>query len=102
MLAPEQQHALLLEGRMDRIWRRPAWLWPIFWLLSRPRILFPETGSDVPATMFIVAGRDSLGRPYQRWCRTFAFTPPRHFDARMGYDPVRGQVVEWFGPSGRL
>ena len=102
LLAPEHPHAVLLEGRMDHVWRRPAWLWPVFWLLTRPDILFPETGTDVPATMTIVAGRDGRGRPYQRWSRTFAFTPPRHFVATMGYDPERGQVVEWFGRTGRL
>jgi hypothetical protein len=26
LLAPEHQHAVLFEGRMDRVWRRPAWL----------------------------------------------------------------------------
>jgi hypothetical protein len=102
LLAPEHQHAVLFEGRMDRVWRRPAWLWPVFWLLTRSNILFPETGTDVPATMIITAGRDENRRPYQRWSRTFAFTPPRHFDATMGYDQERGQVVEWFGGAGRL
>ena len=102
LLAPEHQHAVLFEGRMDRVWRRPAWLWPVFWLLARSNILFPETGTDVPATMTITAGRDESRHPYQRWSRTFAFTPPRHFDATMGYDLERGQVVEWFGRAGRL
>lgn len=82
---------------MDRIWHRPAWLWPIFWLLTRPSILFPEVGIDVPATMLIVAGRDRRGQPCQRWDRTFAFRTPRRFDAVMGFDPERGQVVELFG-----
>ena len=63
LLAPEDPHAVLFEGRMYRVWRRPAWLWPVFWLLARPNILFPETGTDIPATMIIRAGRDRRGRP---------------------------------------
>jgi hypothetical protein len=97
LLAPEDQHAMLFEGCMDRVWHRPAWLWPVFWLLTRPNILFPETGADVPATMTIVAGRDGHGQSHQRWDRTFAFRTPRRFDAIMGYDSERGQIVELFG-----
>jgi hypothetical protein len=82
---------------MERIWHRPAWLWPVFWLLTRPNILFPEVGTDVPAKMTIVAERDGHGQPCQRWDRTFAFRTPRRFDAVMGYDPERGQIVELFG-----
>ena len=102
LLAPEDPHSVLFEGRMDWVWRRPSWLWPVFWLLTRPRILFPETGADVPATMIVAAGRDRRGRPYQRWSRTFAFSPPRQFDATMAYDAARGQIVELFGRAGQL
>lgn len=102
LLSPDDDAAVVFEGRMDRVWRRHSWLWPLFWLLTRANMLFPETGQGVPATMTIVPGRDERGLPQQRWQRTFSFARVRRFDAVMGVDPARGRVIERFGGAGWL
>jgi hypothetical protein len=100
---PEDHCETYLSGTMDRVWHRRVWLMPLFWILARVDTLFPETGRDVPATMTVRNYRDADGLPWQTWERTFALgRVRRRFDARMTYDPVRGQTVEHTGPGGRL
>jgi hypothetical protein len=84
---------LVLDGTMDRVWRRRRWLRPLFSLLARADLLFPETGRDVPARLVI----DSTSGTSHRWRRTFDFVRTRRFDATMTYDPVLRRVVESLG-----
>lgn len=100
LLPVETPYYLRLEGAMDRIWHRPAWLWPMFLLLAQFDILFPETGANIPARMDVIGGRDALGRPYQHWNRSYSFPAvTRHFNAVMAYDEKQRCVVEWLGPA---
>src|SRR4051794_11759722 len=79
-LAPgEASHPFKLVGHMDRVWHRPAWLWPAFWLLARVDALFPETGLMVPAAMTVTSYEDANSQPCQTWQRTFWLKPRRHF-----------------------
>jgi hypothetical protein len=100
LLSAEAGYRVVLRGRMDRVWRRSAWLWPFFWLLAYANILFPETGNDIPASMVITAGRDKDGQPYHSWRRTFNFKTRRRFNATMIYDQRLRRVVEKMGPGG--
>ncbi len=50
---------------MQTISRRPAWLYPVFWLLSKWDLFFPETGQDVPAPLTISPGRNQAGEAIQ-------------------------------------
>jgi hypothetical protein len=86
----------VFDGISDRIWHRPRWLWPLFWVLAHFNILFPETGTNIPATMKITGGRDRFGQPYHNWDRIFSFARPRYFNAVMAYDIRRQCVVEHF------
>lgn len=86
---------------MDRIWHRPAWLWPFFWLLIWADLLFPETGTAIPATM-VLTGHGAPDANYQSWERTFLFATPRRFNAVMAYDAAQGRVVEQLGPGHML
>lgn len=92
----------VLEGQMDQVWHRPRWLWPLLWLAARFDILFPEVGSQIPATMIVRGERDGAQRPRQQWLRTFAFPTLRHFNAIMAYDDTLGCVVEFMGPGRAL
>jgi hypothetical protein len=98
----ESPHHLVLTGQMDRIWHRPGWLWPLFWLLAWIDALFPETGVAVPAEMVVTTFHRPDGQPYQVWRRTFHLKTPRYFNATMLYDSRLGRVVELVGPSGLL
>lgn len=100
--AADAQYAVVLTGRVERVWRRHGWLRPFFSLLARADILFPETGCDVPASLTITRHLDRHGDPCQRWCRVFAFATLRRFNATMAYDRETGHVVERLGPAGIL
>ena len=100
---PDDDRETFLSGTMDTIWRRHAWLWPMFSMLARADILFPETGRDIPAEMIVRNYRTEDGRPWQSWERTFDFGHVRRrFDACVTFDPRRGQTIEHTGPGGRL
>ncbi|KAA3647193.1 MAG: DUF4166 domain-containing protein [Chloroflexi bacterium] len=97
--AVDDQTDVVFEGQMDEVWHRPKWLWPFFWLSAQFDILFPETGSNVPATMKLVSSRDKNQQALQRWERTFHFKKLRYFNATMAYDNAQKSVVEWMGPG---
>src|SRR5215211_1083584 len=61
LISADTPYRVVLEGTMDRIWHRPAWLWPVFWLLIWIDLLFPETGTQIPATMTVTGRRTSNG-----------------------------------------
>jgi hypothetical protein len=86
-----------LEGKVQRVWRRHRWLRPVFAALARADILFPETGSEIPAVLVIepcAAGHS--------WCRGFRFGRVRRFDATLAFDARSNRVIELFGPRGFL
>src|SRR5207248_2237674 len=69
---------------------------PLFSLLARFDILFPESGCDVPASMTIARVDEGA-----TWRRTFAFVKSRRFEATMRYLPQSG-LVERIGPRGLI
>lgn len=97
-VSPLTPYRIILEGQMEKVWHRPRWLKPFFYPLAWAKILFPETGEQVPAQMIVTGVRDKMGAAAQTWHRTFIFPPIRRFNALMAYDPIRDCVVEWLGP----
>jgi small multidrug resistance pump len=83
-----------MDGTMDRIWHRHAWLRPFFTVLAGVHILFPESGRNVPAAMTIAPVKSGIA-----WRRTFLFAKTRRFDATMTYQRRLG-IVERLGPRG--
>jgi hypothetical protein len=65
-------------------------------------LLFPETGTQIPATMIVTGWRTANGHDYQTWRRTFAFSVRRRFNAIMVYDSEQNCVVKRLGPGHRL
>lgn len=93
-------YEVVLAGTMERVWHRPAWLWPVFWLLSRWDLFFPETGENIPTTLVITTDRDSDGTPFQTWERTFLFPGvERRYRSVMRYDAETNRIVELQGPG---
>jgi hypothetical protein len=73
------------------------------WLLGKGGILVPQVGRQVPMTLRVLARRDSKGRPYQVWDRTFHF--PRRklrFKTTLVYDPTIDRVGDVLGPANRI
>jgi len=99
LVAPDMPYRIVLDGTMNRIWHRPTWLRPFFWLLTWADVLFPETGTNIPATMAVTGRCSSTGQGYQTWERTFTFRKQRRFNAEMVYDADRECVVERLGPA---
>ncbi len=93
---------VLLVGTMDRVWRRHRWLDPALGALARQRLLFPDAGRDVPASLRVHSLRDPEGVPRQTWDRRFGFAVVRAFDAEMSFDGRRNAIVERLGRTGRL
>lgn len=93
-------YEVVLGGQMSRIWHRPFWIWPIFWLLSLGDVLFPETGQNIPTTLVIRPGFDGNGEPYATWERTFFFPHhrSRRYTSTMHYDERTGHIIELQGP----
>ncbi|MGH3118973.1 MAG: DUF4166 domain-containing protein, partial [Gaiellales bacterium] len=83
LFSPEEQ--VILEGTMERVWRRGRWLWPFFWLAAWSDLLFPETGSAVPVTVDI-RSVESLTAQHI-WRRDFRFpSRRRRFTSSLEYD----------------
>jgi hypothetical protein len=101
LLAPEAGHGIRLDGTMD-IWRRPAWLAPVFWGMGAAGVLIAQTGRNIPTTVCISAGRDPSGLPYHRFERTFHFARPARFVTTTVYDPRFGRIVDYAAPGQAL
>src|SRR5437588_2190291 len=95
-LGADRGHRVRLDGTMHQIWHRHVWLQPLFSLLARFDILFPESGCDVPASITIARVDEGA-----TWRRTFAFVKWQRFDATMRYLPESG-LVERIGPRGLI
>jgi hypothetical protein len=95
LFGPDER--VVLEGSMERVWRRGRWLWPFFWLASWSEMLFPETGENIPVSVYI---RHLSARHI--WRRVFRFPNgrTRTFTSRMEYDKRFRQVIEVVGPGG--
>jgi hypothetical protein len=99
LLAPEAGHGIRLDGTMD-IWRRPAWLAPVFWGMGAAGVLIAQTGRDIPTTVSISAGRDPSVMPYHRLERTFRFARPERFVTTTIFDAHFQSIVDRAGPGG--
>jgi len=100
LFGPGEQ--VVLEGTMERVWRRGRWLWPFFWVASWSEMLFPESGADVPVTVDIRAAKERA--QCHVWRRDFRFPSGRRrrFTSRMEYDERLRRVIEVIGAAGTL
>lgn len=89
-------------GIMEEIWRGRFYTVPFLYLGTWRRIMFPETGRDIPFTIENYAFVDRFGRETVSWIRTFQYRRPRRFDAYMIYSEARGRIVDYLGTHEHL
>jgi hypothetical protein len=89
-------------GVMDEIWHGPLYTLPFLYVGSWRRIMFPESGKDVPFEIANYAYLDALGRETVTWIRTFQTKRRRRFDAYMIYSEKRQRIVDYLGTHEHL
>jgi hypothetical protein len=89
-------------GIMDEVWKGRFYTEPFLRVGSRRRIMFPETGRNVPFTIENYAFVDDFGRETVSWIRTFESRRTRRFDAYMIYSNARGGIVDYLGSHEHL
>jgi hypothetical protein len=89
-------------GVMEEIWRGPAYTLPFLYLGAWRRIMFPETGRNVPFQIENYAYRDRFDRETVTWIRTFNGARRRRFDAYMIYSEQRNCIVDYLGTHQHL
>ena len=89
-------------GIMDEVWKGRFYTLPFLYVGTWRRIMFPETGRNIPFTIENYAFVDHFGRETISWVRTFASTRTRRFDAYMIYSDRRGRIVDYLGSHQHL
>ncbi|MBB4826136.1 hypothetical protein HNO89_003373 [Sporosarcina luteola] len=94
----EEGFPFLGKGMMHEIKGGPAWLFPLFRLGVRWKLLFPEHAQTVP---FTVTNRFQIGRDGEQqihWERIFYFPKKkRYFNALMSLDKDRSIIKDYLG-----
>lgn len=89
-------------GVMDTIWKGHFCTEPFLRVGSWRRIMFPETGRNVPFQIENYAFVDRFGRETVTWIRTFESRRTRRFDAYMIYSEARHRIVDYLGTHQHL
>jgi len=89
-------------GVMEEVWKGRFYTIPFLYVGTWRRIMFPETGWNIPFTIENYAFVDQFGRETVSWVRTFASRRTRRFDAYMIYSETRGRIVDYLGSHQHL
>jgi hypothetical protein len=89
-------------GVMEEIWHGPLYTLPFLYVGSWRRIMFPETGRNVPFQIQNYAYVDPLGRETVTWIRTFRNKRTRRFDAYMIFGEQRSCIIDYLGTHQHL
>ena len=89
-------------GVMEEIWHGPLYTLPFLYVGSWRRIMFPETGRNVPFQIQNYAYVDPLGRETVTWIRTFRNNRTRRFDAYMIFSEQRSCIIDYLGTHQHL
>jgi hypothetical protein len=89
-------------GVMDEIWKGAFYTIPFLYVGTWRRIMFPETGRNVPFTIENYAFVDRFGRETVTWIRTFQSRRTRRFDAYMVYSEPRRRIIDYLGSHEHL
>lgn len=100
-----QQRYTLSEGKpfkakgiMKKISGGPKWLLPLFFLGTRWKFLFPESGEQVPFTIINTSQTGPNGEKQVHWERIFHFPEKkRYFNALMSLDHDKHVVKDYLG-----
>ena len=89
-------------GVMEEIWKGRFYTLPFLYLGTWRRIMFPETGRNIPFTIENYALVDRFGRETVTWLRTLESSRTRRFDAYMIYSDARGRIIDYLGTHEHL
>jgi hypothetical protein len=89
-------------GVMDEVWKGRPFTDPFLRVGAWRRIMFPETGRNIPFTVENYAFVDQFGRETVSWIRTFATRRVRRFDAYMVYSDNRRRIIDYLGTHEHL
>jgi hypothetical protein len=89
-------------GVMEEVWKGLPYTLPFLYVGTWRRIMFPETGRNIPFTIENYAFVDNFGRETVTWIRTFESRRRRRFDAYMIYSEERGRIVDYLGSHEHL
>jgi len=85
-------------GVMTKIQRGPKWLSPIFFIGIPFKLLFPESGKEIPFTIKNTAFVAMNGEQQVHWERVFHFDKKkRYFNALMSLDAERLVIKDYLG-----
>lgn len=85
-------------GIMKDIKGGPKWLYPIFQVGIRWKLLFPEQGKDIPFTIRNRAFMSDMGKSQVHWERIFHFgKKKRYFNALMSLDEKQSIIQDYLG-----
>ena len=94
--------AAIGRGLMEAVWHGASYTLPFLYIGTWRRIMFPETGRNVPFTIENYAYVDRFGRETVTWLRTFQTRRSRRFDAYMIYSEQRERIVDYLGTHQHL
>lgn len=94
----EEQHVFKASGTMTAITGAPKWLVPFIRHGTKRKLLFPESGTDIPFTITNTALAGPEGEPQVHWERKFFFPDTvRYFNALMSLDEKSLLVKDYLG-----
>ena len=90
-------------GVMDDVWHGRWYVVPFLFVGSLRRILFPETGKNIPFEIRNYAYLDGFGRETVTWRRSFSFpSKQREFDEFFVHSESRGTPILYAGTHQHL
>lgn len=94
---------LIANGTMHRIKGGPKWLYPLWLLGTKFKLVFPEGGFDIPFTIKNTAYKTKEGIEEVYWERSFYFpNKTRYFNATMSLDAKRHIIKDYLGDPSPL
>jgi len=91
------------KGVMKKISGGPKWLYPLIWLGTKRKLLFPEKGCEVPFKIVNTPCVGECGEKQVHWERIFYFkNKVRYFNALMSLDLKRGVIKDYLGEPSPL
>lgn len=88
----------IARGVMNNITTGGKWKYPLLWLGTKCKLLFPEQGSKVPFQIVNTPYISENGEVLVHWERTFYFEKKtRYFNALMSIDEEGKVIKDYFG-----
>jgi len=85
-------------GVMKKIKVGPKFLYPLFWLGTKRKLLFPEEGTNIPFEILNIPLIGANGEDLIQWERVFYFgKKKRYFNALMSFDSRRNLIKDYLG-----